>query len=148
MKKGELTGTPTDQTKQPTSCQQHRFITLPNKRLSIMTPRKTSGSTKQRGRKRTGSESTEKSVWTEEKKYTAENVMGAIDTVCEYLKEKSGKNCCVNINNKPTGTCDCAFQILEMKKQRDRDNRPFQSMYTMGHPETVPCEEMLSSKIS
>jgi hypothetical protein len=45
--------------------------------------------------------------------YTKNYVLQAIKRVCTYLERKAGNACCLNIDNKVTGTCACVFHILE-----------------------------------
>jgi hypothetical protein len=45
--------------------------------------------------------------------YTGNYVLLAIKRVCTYLERKAGNACCLNIDNKVTGTCACVFHILE-----------------------------------
>lgn len=45
--------------------------------------------------------------------YTRDDVLVAVERVCEYLGTRAGSDCCVNIDNKGTGTCACVFQLLD-----------------------------------
>jgi hypothetical protein len=59
-------------------------------------------------------ETTEDSTGEEEKQnYTRDDVVMAMNRVCEYLRTRAGSDCCLNIDKKVTGTCACVFQVLE-----------------------------------
>jgi hypothetical protein len=64
-------------------------------------------------RKGNQKETTEETTGQETRQtYTKDDVLVALDRVCEHLRTRAGRESCLNIDNKVTGTCSCVFQIL------------------------------------